>query len=645
MTAQHDLESRLEEFLSAAEDERQKPFRELTTALKDSVKAERFDEAAAVLRRATLPSLDYTSLQTLYRIFALLHCRLASPKQVARLAIMSSFTTKQLTQLIELFLFAAGVAAEIYEADYGVFHQEILDPDSGLYDFKPKTLFLATSWRDLLHTPALSDDLHKVRTLVEAELAHWSSLWEMVHDRLGCQIVQNNCASPPWRVLHNHELRHPGGLARFVSEINRAFVDHAPAFVTIHDADHLAATAGRWSWASERFFHHAKLPCAPEYLPDYAHSISSIILAQLGLVKKCLVLDLDNTLWGGVIGDEGLGGIRLGQGDAEGEAFQAFQRYVRDLRLRGVIIAVCSKNEEALAREVFEKHPEMVLRLDDISRFIANWNDKASNLNTIAEDLNIGLNSLVFVDDNPAERALVRRFVPEVAVPELPADPSEFIRALELHRYFQVVSLGVEDYKRTEYYQTNAARREAQASTRNVDEFLESLQMVARIGPIDATSLERSAQLINRSNQFNLTTRRYSVADLLAFTKSENWITRTVSLADRFGDNGLISVLLAKLEGEVLLIDTWLMSCRVLKRGVEHFLLNHLYKVAQEQGVNKIRGEYIPTVKNGLVRDHYAQLGFKQIGTEEDGRTSWELSITEGFTPRRVFMQEMRTNG
>ena len=231
----------------------------------------------------------------------------------------------------------------------------------------------------------------------------------MAHDRLGCQIIQNNFDLPPWRLLGNHDARHPAGFSRYASLVNLGLQDAAPPYVTIHDIDHLAATWGRWSWGEERFYHHAKLACSPEHLVDYAHSLASLVLAQLGAARKCLVLDLDNTLWGGVIGDDGLGGIRLGQGDPEGESFVAFQHYVKGLRERGVILAVCSKNTDSIAREVFEKHTEMVLRLDDISCFMANWDDKATNLGRIAEQLNIGLNSLVFVDDNPAERAIVRR--------------------------------------------------------------------------------------------------------------------------------------------------------------------------------------------------------------------------------------------
>jgi len=300
---------------------------------------------------------------------------------------------------------------------------------------------------------------------------------------------------------------------------------------------------------------------------------------------------------------------------------------------------VCSKNDEAVAREPFEKRPSMPLRAGDFASFVANWADKATNLRRIAKELGIGADSLVFVDDNPAERALVRQFAPDVAVPELPEDPSEYIRTLEQHRYFQAVSLVGEDLRRTEYHRANAERRRAHAAA-SPEEFLHSLGMVGRIDPIQALTLERSAQLIGRSNQFNLTTRRHSAAELAAMMRDDRWITRTISLADRFGDNGLISVLLGRVEGQTLSIDTWLMSCRVLQRTVEQFLLNHLCAIARERGIRTIRGEYVPTPKNALVRDHYAELGFALARRDPDGHTWWELDVAHASQPFRTFVAE-----
>lgn len=635
----------LEEWLGASGAARGPAFTVLIHTIKDALKADEVAVALDAICRTALPDLDYTSAQSLARLYRRAADRAAPAGQPVRVAVLGSSTTDQLSALLDLYLFAGGVSAEIYESDFGVFRQEILDPDSGLYTFNPNTVFLATGWRDLGHVPGVGDTGAAVSQQAEAELEDWSLLWQTMHDRIGCQVIQNNFDRPAWRTLGNYERGHPAALGRYIDRVNAMFHEQAPPFVTLHDIDHLSAAVGRWAWGDERFYHHAKMPCAPECLVNYAHSVAALVCAQSGMGKKCLVLDLDNTLWGGVIGDDGLGGILLGQGDAESEVFLSIQQYVKGLCERGVILAVCSKNEEAAAREVFERHPEMVLALEDISCFVANWDDKATNLRHIAAELNIGLNALVLLDDNPVERALVRQLAPEVAVPELPEDAGGFVQALEMHRYFEVTSLGAEDLQRTEYYRANTGRKTLQRSTGNVDDFLASLNMTARIAPIQDTTLERSVQLINRSNQFNLTTRRYTIAEILAMVQDDSTLTRTVSLVDRFGDNGLISVLVAKTNGDSLEIDTWLMSCRVLKRGVEHVLLNHLCRLARDRGLKTIRGEFIPTAKNTLVRNHFAELGFTQTDGDDAEHTHWELELSPDWKPLNTFIEESDTHG
>lgn len=633
------LNDMLEKFLTAPVDGKSPALRELAAGLRKAVVEGRGAEAGTILQKAVLPTCDYTAFQSLYRIYGTLK---PQAPQRTKLAILGGVTTTQLAAAIELALFSMGGTAELFEAHYGVYRQEILDPNSNLYHFQPNVIFLATSWRELTNRPPIDGSREDIDKLVEAELSEWQALWRAAHDRLGCQIIQNNFDRPCWRQLDNHEARHPASLGRFISRVNEGLADYAPPYVVIHDVDGLAALSGRRAWGDERFFHHAKLPCAPEYVVDYAFNVASLVACQLGLGKKCLVLDLDNTLWGGVIGDDGLGGIRLGQGGAEGEVYAAIQRYAKALQQRGVLLAVCSKNEEHIAREVFEKHTEMVLRLEDISCFMANWTDKAANLREIARQLNIGIDSLVFVDDNPAERGLVRQLAPEVAVPELPDDPAGYIQAIEQYRYFQLTSLGQEDLRRSEYYRANNERQQALSGSDNVEDYLRSLHMVACVGPINAMSLERSVQLINKSNQFNLTTRRRSPAEMVAIVEDPAWLTRTVSLADRFGDNGLISVLLGKVEDDALVIDTWLMSCRVLKRGVESLLHNHLCRWATERGLARIRGEYLPTAKNDLVKEHYAGLGFTKVCQYDDGRTSWEFAVCASWAPHHCSIKEQQ---
>jgi FkbH-like protein len=590
-------------------------------------------EAIGLLRGALAPDMDFTAAASAARRLAKFRREGARSATSARVAVLGSTTTTQLASFLDLFLFAHNIDAEIYEAPYGLLRQEILDPSSELYRFQPQFVFLATTRRDLGSLPEASASPEAVEQAVDAAAGEWLTLWQTANDRLGCQIIQNNFDAPAWRVFGNLEQSHAAAPGSFVEQVNRGLARQAPRWVSIHDLDGLAASVGRWNWGDERFFHLAKLPCAPEHLVRYAHNVSVLISARLGRSRKCLVLDLDNTLWGGVIGDDGLAGINLGQGDAVGEAYVAFQRYAKAMCERGVILAVCSKNEDANAREPFEKHPEMVLRLDDISCFVANWDDKAGNIRRIAKELNIGLDSLVFVDDNPAERAIVRRFVPEVAVPEIPTDPADYVRAVEQHRYFEPVALSSEDFKRTQYYRANAQRQQTATGGADLDTFLSSLDMRAWIGPVGDIELDRTVQLIGKSNQFNLTTHRYSAGDIQRMLASPDWVTRVVKLSDRFGDNGLISVLLAEQQGDALAIDTWLMSCRVLKRGVEPFLLNNIAAAARERGLSRLIGTYIPTAKNVLVKHHYEGLGFTQTSTSEDGTTHWQLVIDNSWTP------------
>lgn len=627
----------LEKYLSSSHADRPKALTELIARVKRLIAQGDFTAANLLVQRAVTPALDYTGAQSLSRLVEKLRGQLSCGSKT-KLAVLGGFTTTQLTKMIELHLVAGGIQADIYEADYGVFRQEILDPSSETYRFRPQIVFIATSWRDLGGWPPVTSDYESLQQSVQNEVDEWLHLWTTLNQRLGCQIVQNNFETPPWRQFANHETRQFGSMHRYIAAVNQAFQDRSPTFVTIHDVDYLSAAAGRWTWGDERFFHHAKIPCAPECLVEYGHSVGSIVQALLGLTKKCLALDLDNTLWGGVVGDDGLGGIKLGQGDPEGESYLAFQRYLKGLQQRGVLLAVCSKNEASVAKEVFEKHREMVLRLEDISCFVANWDDKATNLRRIAGELNIGMNSMVFIDDNPMERALVRNLAPEVCVPEMPEDPAGYIRALDSHRYCQIVSVSKEDYERTLYYQANAQRAAAEESAGNIDDFLASLNMTALISPIRDDTLERSTQLINKSNQFNLTTRRRSAAEVLALTKDSQWVTRTVSLKDRLGDNGLISVVLAKCDRGELIIDTWLMSCRVLKRGVECALLNHLIEFAKTRKLNKVVGQFIPTAKNMIVKDHYQDLGFALTQTEVDGETWWRLPVDDRWQPLPAHM-------
>jgi FkbH-like protein len=419
-----------------------------------------------------------------------------------------------------------------------------------------------------------------------------------------------------------------------IESLNRRIADWAAeGSIVLIDIARLASTVGLENWDDPRHWHASKVGFAPSLLPVYGDVVARTIAAVRGLSRKCLVLDLDNTLWGGVIGDDGLAGIQLGQGSADGEAFLAVQKMALELRSRGVVLAVCSKNEDHNARLPFRDHPDMLLREDHVAVFQANWTDKAANLRAIASALNIGVDALVFLDDSPAERMQVRRELPLVAVPELPDDPALFPRTLAAAGYFEAVGFSKEDRERANYYQANAQRAAALDTSGDIGAYLKSLDMVCTIGPVDDLARPRVAQLINKSNQFNLTTRRYSESELAAALQDPSRHVIQVRLVDRFGDNGIISVLIADKQGEAWEIDTWLMSCRVLGRRVEEACLAHLVVAARQAGARELIGKYIPSPKNGMVEAHYKKLGFYSDGVA-DGASLWRLALDDFSLPK-----------
>jgi len=602
----HDDCESLQSYLQLDASGRKSCFAEFLRTLKDLHKAGNADRARHWAARAVSPLLDYSSLMALRR-FVPADSSDHQP-QARRLAILGGPTTLQLRQLIELFLAGEGIAVEVYEADYGLFRQEILSDGSGLDTFAPEIVFLAIDARDVRHFPPIDAQESFVERLADVEIGAWHQLWERARSRWNATIIQNNFAIGPHSFFGHFASRHPGSREHYLARLNRLLAQKAPGSVILHDLNSLAAEAGASGWFDPRFYYEYKMPCGPDCLPTYAHSVAALLRAHLGRSKKVLALDLDNTLWGGVVGDLGAGGIKLGQGSGEGEAFLAFQQFAKDLAHRGIILAVCSKNDPDKAREPFEKRADMVLRLSDISAFVANWDNKADNLRMIANRLAVNLDSIVLVDDNAAERALVRRFAPEVAVPDLPDDPAGYIAAVARHRYFEMTSFTQEDRARSRFYADNAQREALQNEAPDLETFLRSLKMSMSVEPVTDLNIERTTQLVNKSNQFNLTTRRYSLAEVRQISTSPEWRTRTFSLRDQLGDNGLISVLLLS------------------RRGKD------LVELCRAERCNRLLGTFMPTAKNGMVSDLYGRLGFSMSGS--DGETTlWELLVGNSLAP------------
>jgi FkbH-like protein len=547
-------------------------------------------------------------------------------RRVCRIALLGTVTLDFWAPALRARSFAAGIDAEIYIAPFQQYRQEILSPESGLKAFRPDVVILATDWRSL-HLP---DEVGAAdaEQVVRAKVADLEELWRTCREQTGATVIQPNFEIPESDPYGRLSVSRPGGRGRLLHRINLELweAEQRQPGVAIFDLEQAASIYGKQRWNDPVLWHAARQYPAADAVPFLTKRLTALLRALFGLTAKCVVLDLDNTLWGGVIGEDGLNGIRLG-GGAEGEAYAAFQTYLKSLQKRGILLAVCSKNNPEDARAVFREHPETVLKLEDFSIFVANWQPKEENLRQIAATLNLGLDSLVLVDDNHAERLRIRQMLPEVETPELPADPARYIEALDRTLSFEALTLTEQDYKRAEAYRENAVRQALQASSANVEEFLANLQMHVELRPFDEANLPRIVQLINKTNQFNLTTRRRTQAAVGALMASGGCYTQSMRLRDRFGDNGITGVLIACEREGLLYIDTWLISCRVLGRSVEDAMIASVAAYARRRNLRHIQGEYIPTAKNGQVKRVYERFGFTCIREEGDGGMVFQFEV------------------
>lgn len=551
-----------------------------------------------------------------------------------KLALLGSSTLSHLLPHIRLAALRRGLLAEIHLGDYGLYRQELADTTSSLHSFKPDVVLLAL---DAEHLAGYSS------ATAEAALDNLRACWQAAHS-LGAIVIQQTVLPRFLPVLGNNEDRLLQSPAATVRRINTLLREHAAAeniYLLALD-EWVTTTGGVSAWFDPNTWHLSKHEIAYPAAPFYGDQVGRMLAAIRGRSSKCLVLDLDNTLWGGVIGDDGLEGIVLGQGTATGEAHLRLQRYAKRLSERGIILAVCSKNDEANALAPFKQHPEMILKTSDIACFVANWRDKAENLKHIARTLNIGLDSLVFVDDNPVERALIRRELPMVVVPELPDDPALYDQTIALAGYFEALDITAEDRERAELYRQNASREAFRASATDMSGFLDSLEMQLTWQSFDQPGFKRIVQLINKTNQFNLTTRRYTEAQVAEVMRGEDegrFVTLQLRLVDIYGDNGIIGLVIGEITPQFNLeIDVWLMSCRVLGREVEQATLNLLAARAIELGCQRLYGTYNPTDKNSMVKDLYSRLGFELDETLPGGRTRWSLALAD-FEPQSPHMK------
>ena len=549
-----------------------------------------------------------------------------------RIAVLGGSTTHDLIALIELFLLANGIRPTFYESEYNQWWEDAVFVNPALDVFRPDVVFIHTSVRNVRTWPDLGAEPSDAG--VEEVVSKWRTAWEALAAKFHCPVIQNNFDYLPYRLLGNLDGTDLRGRVNFVRRLNAAFADYARAHagLYINDICWQAADFGLARWHDEAYWCLYKYAMSREALPTIAFNAANIIKALFGKNKKALALDLDNTLWGGVVGDDGPENLELGTETAVGQCYTEFQQYLKDLSHTGVLLNVISKNDPANAKAGLA-HPQMVLKEGDFVNVKANWEPKGENLVQMADELALLPESFVFVDDNPAEREIVRQQVPGAAVPEM-GQVENYISALDHGGWFEAVQLSGDDLRRNEMYRENAQRAQLQSRFTDYGAYLDSLEMKGTIRPFESVYMARIAQLTNKSNQFNLTTRRYTQEEIERTAADPAFITRYGKLEDRFGDNGVVAVSIGEVKGDVLELVLWLMSCRVLKRDMEFAMMDEMIAAARARGVRVIRGLYYPTAKNGMVHEFYAAQGFTKVSEDPQGNAVWEIDVSFGYEPR-----------
>lgn len=565
-----------------------------------------------------------------------------SSRFTKKIAVLGGSTTSDIVKCMELFLLDQGIEPVFYECEYAQYEQQAMFPDREFLDFAPDLIFLHTSNRNIRQLPEMTDSREAVEGKLEAEASRLEAIWDRLRETFHCPVVQNNFEPPLYRILGNRDCMDYRGTVNFIGRLNQrlyAYADRTEDF-HVHDLGYLAADYGLKEWLNPYYWNMYKYSLCFDAIPLLAFSVSNVIKAVFGRNRKALALDLDNTLWGGVVGDDGVEGIEIGQETGTAQSYYEFQTYIRKLKSAGIMLTVCSKNDAENAMDGL-RHPEGVLRPEDFVSIRANWENKDRNLTDIAAELNILPESIVFVDDNPAERAIAEAQIPGLCAPVMDG-VEHYIVTLDRSGFFEAVSLNEDDLKRNEMYMENARRTASQAAFSDYGEYLKSLEMEAVIEDFRPVYLARITQLTNKSNQFNLTTRRYSAAEMESVLLDPSYIRLYGKLTDKFGDNGVVSVVIGRKEGSVCHIDLWLMSCRVLKRDMEQAMLDRLVEEAAAEGIRVIRGYYYPTKKNGMVRELYGTFGFRKVSEDEEGSTVWELP-TEGYVPQNRYIRVVKS--
>ncbi|MDD2970525.1 MAG: HAD-IIIC family phosphatase [Lachnospiraceae bacterium] len=569
-----------------------------------------------------------------------------------KIAVLGGSTTHDISKVLELFLLNYGIEPVFYESEYAQYWQDVMFNEE-LQDFAPDIIYIHTSNRNIHEYPKVSDSPADVDGLLTQTYSHFETMWQRIEQVYHCPVIQNNMELPFYRLLGNRDASDIHGRIHFINQLNEKFYQYANAHQNfyINDIQYLSSCYGLDKWSDPLFWHMYKYALCLPAIPNLSYNVANIIKAIYGKNKKSLVLDLDNTLWGGIVGDDGVENLEIGQETSMGQVFSEFQQYVKDQKDIGVMLNISSKNEEENAIAGLE-HPDAPLKPEDFILIKANWDPKSMNIQNIAKELNILPESLVFVDDNPAEREIVRQQVPGVSIPEI-GSPEQYISVLDHSGFFEVTQLSEDDRKRNEMYKANVQRHQQEAGFADYSEYLRSLDMKGTIKAFEPMYMARIAQLTNKSNQFNLTTKRFSQSEIQEAAADAQKLTLYGKLEDKFGDNGVVSIVMGderqtgemravwgdESEEKTLHIELWLMSCRVLKRDMEFAMMDALVEECRKRGITKIKGYYYPTAKNAMVREFYGLQGFTKEKEDENGNTVWYYKIENSYEHKNKVIQ------
>lgn len=552
-----------------------------------------------------------------------------------KIAILGGETTQDIKLMLELFLLNHGIKPSFYESEFNQYYEAGMFPNEELVNFQPDIIYVCTCVRNVVEFPTLSDTIDVVEDKKNFVINKFTGLWDNLRKVYHCPIIQNNFEYPFFRLLGNKDASERHGRVNFVTMLNVAFCEYAQKHDDFYicDINYLSASYGLEKWSDPYYWHMYKYAVAVPAIPYLSFNVANIIKSLYGKNKKAFNLDLDNTLWGGIVGDDGAENIEIGQETALAQTYSEFQQYIKLHKELGIALTVNSKNDEEKALSGLER-PDSILRKEDFTNFKANWNPKSDNLKNAAEEMGLLPESFVFVDDNPREREIINMQLPNTATPPM-NEVERYIQVLDKSGFFEVTILSEDDMRRSAMYSENAKREELKMSSTDYSDYLRSLEMTGEIKSFSPMYMSRIAQLTNKSNQFNLTTKRYTQSEIEAAADNKEQITLYGKLSDKFGDNGVVSVIIGNVKQDELHIELWLMSCRVLKREMEYAMMDELVEKAKQANVKKLVGYYYPTAKNMMVKDFYASQGFEKISEDEEGNTVWEFLLTDDYQKKQ----------